>query len=279
MPIPPKSHLLANTLRLALGGAALLIAPLGMAQSQLVDNNNSAQSTVQDLSSTTNSSGKWTLGLGAVYMPSYEGSDEHKTRALPIISYKSGRLAAGIGGISYNFSPNNRFEFGPRLSLRGGRDESDADRLRGLGDIDIGVDLGLFARWHLAGWTLQADVKHGMGDAEGSKIGLGVDHTTSFGAADVLRVGAELDWTDSKYTQAYFGVDARQSARSGLASYSAGAGIKSYGANAVWIHSFTPAVFSMVGLHYKRLAGDAADSPITEEKNMVGVSATVGYRF
>lgn len=223
---------------------------------------------------------QWTLGIGAAYVPRYEGSKEHRLTALPIIAYRNGRFAAGIAGLSYNLAPTGAFEFGPMLSYAKGRDESDAYRLRGLGDIKGGAEAGVFARWHISSWTLHANVRRGLGNGpKGSQLQLGVGHSTRLGSADRLQLGASLDWADSKYTQAYFGVTPTQSAASGLSTYPAAAGIKSYGVNAAWMHSFTPAWFSTVGVHAKRLAGDAANSPITEQRNVIGASAGIGYRF
>jgi MipA family protein len=223
---------------------------------------------------------RWTLGIGTAYVPRYEGSKEHHLTGLPIIAYRNGRFAAGVGGLSYNLSPASTFEFGPALSFSRGRDESDADRLRGLGDIKGGAELGAFARWHISSWSLHANLKRGVGNGpEGTQLQFGVGHSTRLGSADRLQLGASLDWADDKYTQAYFGVTPAQSAASGLSAYSAAAGIKSYGVNATWMHTFTPAWFSTVGVHGKRLAGDAANSPITEQRNVIGASAGIGYRF
>ena len=223
---------------------------------------------------------QWSLGIGAAYVPRYEGSNEHRMTGLPVIAYRNGRFAAGVGGLSYNLSSASTFEFGPTLSYAVGRDESDADRLRGLGDIKGGAELGAFARWHISSWSLHANLKRGVGNGpEGTQLQLGIGHSTRLGSADRLQLGASLDWADDKYTQAYFGVTPTQSAASGLSAYSAAAGIKSYGVNAVWTHTFTPAWFSTVGVHAKRLAGDAANSPITEQRNVIGASAGIGYRF
>jgi MipA family protein len=223
---------------------------------------------------------RWTLGIGAAYVPRYEGSKEHHLTGLPVIAYRNGRFAAGVGGLSYNLSPASTFEFGPAVSFSRGRNESDADRLRGLGDIKGGAEAGAFARWHIASWTLHANLKRGLGNGpKGTQLQFGIGHSTRLGSADRLQLGASLDWADDKYTQAYFGVTPAQSAASGLAAYSADAGIKSYGVNATWIHTFTPVWFSTVGVHAKRLAGDAANSPITGQRNVTGASAAVGYRF
>jgi hypothetical protein len=67
------------------------------------------------------------LGLAVARLPEYEGSDRFETRALPLISYRSGRFFAGtLSGVGYNLSNTPAVEFGPVLSYRFGRDESDS---------------------------------------------------------------------------------------------------------------------------------------------------------
>lgn len=102
-------------------------------------------------------------GLGVTHVPIYEDADAYKTRALPMINYRSGRFFAGaIGGVGYNASMMEGFEFGSVMSYRFGRKESDSDRLHGLGDIDEGVDVGAFARWNLHPFFLHATLKQGV---------------------------------------------------------------------------------------------------------------------
>lgn len=265
--------------QLTLGTATLLLLTHTASAADLIVSDNPAQRSAEGLQSATAPS-KWTLGIGAGYVPRYEGSNEHWVRALPILAYRNGRFAAGVGGLTYNLSSHSALEFGPLLSYGRGRREDDANHLRGLGNIDGSVDAGIFVRWRLSAWSVYANVKHGVGSGpEGIQAHLGVNHASRLGEADRLLIGASLDWADDKYTRAFFGVSAAQSAASGLPIYAAGAGLKNYGVNTTWVHSFTPAWFSTVGVYAKRLAGDAVDSPITQQRNLVGASAAIGYRF
>lgn len=227
------------------------------------------------------SASQLTLGLGAVYAPSYEGSDEHKTRALPLINYRSGRFFAGtLGGIGYNLSSRPEFEFGPLLSYRFGRDESDAVRLRGLGDIDPSADLGVFVRWNLRPAFLHATVKQGLGgQAKGAHVRFGAGYRMVLSPSDLLLLDASAEWADKRVMQAFFGVDPIQATRSGLPAYAAGAGIRRYGLGAMWTRGFTPQWFSSVGLGVYRLGQQAADSPITVDRQAMAVSAGISYRF
>ena len=223
----------------------------------------------------------FTLGLGVVHAPVYEGSDETQTRALPMLSYRNGRFFAGaLGGVGYNFSNSQHVQFGPVMSYRLGRDESDADRLRGLGDIDGGADVGGFVRWNLKPFSLHASVKQGVsGDVKGTQLRVGMGYGMALSQKDRLMFDASLDWADSELMQTYYGVNAVQSANSGLSAYSASSGVRRYGVGAIWMHSFTQQWFSSVSLGVYRLGSGAADSPITVKRNVGLVSAGLGYRF
>lgn len=224
---------------------------------------------------------RFTLGAAVAYAPRYEGSDEYKARGLPLINYRNGRFFAGtLSGIGYNFSPSPDWSFGPLLSYRPGRDQDDSDRLRGLGDVDGGADLGGFVRWNLRPFFLHATVKQGIGGGvRGATAKFGAGYAISLSPSDRLILDASIDWADEDVMQAYFGVTPIQSARSGLGVYKADAGVRRYGIGAMWTHSFTPQWFSTVGVAAWRLGDEAAASPITRDRNAGMLSAGVGYRF
>ena len=223
----------------------------------------------------------FTLGVGVVHAPEYEGSDRNKARGLPLINYRSGRLFVGtLGGIGYNVSNLPNLAFGPVLSYRFGRDESDSVRLQGLGDIDGGADLGGFVRWNLQPFSLHATLKHGLGgDASGTQLRLGAGYAMTLTKSDRLVFDTSMEWADTDVMQGHYGVTAQQSARSGLPQYSASSGLRRYGVGALWTHAFTPQWSSSVGLGVYRLAGDAVNSPITVKRNVGLVSLGLAYSF
>lgn len=64
---------------------------------------------------------EFSIGLGVACLPRYEGADERRLRALPLVNYRNGRFFAGaLNGIGYHFSPVRDLEFGP-VVCRGGR--------------------------------------------------------------------------------------------------------------------------------------------------------------
>jgi len=79
--------------------------------------------------------------------------------------------------------------------------------------------------------------------------------------------------------QAYFGVTPEQSARSGLARYDAGAGLKraDFSISATYMLDESWMVRGEAGVGV--LLGDAADSPVVLEKIQPSGMLLVGYRF
>lgn len=83
-----------------------------------------------------------------------------------------------------------------------------------------------------------------------------------------LKARAELSttWADKNYNEAFFGVTAAQSQRSGLRRHQPEGGFKDAGLSLDLDYSLTDhwGINGRVG--YKRLLGDAADSPLVENK-------------
>lgn len=226
---------------------------------------------------------RYSLAVGAAVarVPTYEGSDRFDTRALPLIAYRSGRFFAGtLSGVGYNLSNLPNLEFGPVLTYRFGRDESDDARLRGLGDIDAGADAGAYVRWNAQPLSLSATLEQGVGgNVTGTTVRLNAAYALTIARSNSLRFDASIDWADAEVMQGFFGISAPQAARSGLPIYTASSGIRRYGVSAVWAHSITPQWVSTVRLGVYRLGSEAASSPLTFRRNMGLVSAGLSYRF
>lgn len=221
------------------------------------------------------------VGLGAGLAPAFEGSSDYDLIPMPQleISWRNW-VSIGTRGLSVNVLRNKHVRFGGRLSYNRGRDQDDSAALRGLGDIDPTAEAGIFASLHFNDFTLKADFLHDIADSHGGMTGnLSLAYAVSFGRKFRLSAGPRLGWANSPYTQTYFGVSAAQSARSGLARYDAGSGLKDYGLNATLSYSLNDN-WSVVGLvSYKRLANAAADSPIVESPNQVFSGLLLSYRF
>ncbi len=229
------------------------------------------------------------IGLGVGVRPAYEGANDRKTRLMPNINLAYGDkffltdMTAGASLLKYKTAQDVSISAGPLLALRRGRDEGDDAALAGLGDIDRSLDAGGFVRLRKGGWQARADVRRDVTNGDG---GTTVNLSGGYGMslAQGLRLSASLDatWASTAYMNTFYGIDATQSANSGIARYAAGSGFKSVGASLMADRAISREWAGFASLRYKRLVGDAADSPIVADLGSPNqVTATVGikYRF
>jgi len=231
--------------------------------------------------------------VGAAFVPDYEGSQDYT--AAPVAAAKveyDGYYVETRGlGLRANLSPNRAFEIGPAISFNGGRDDDvDNARVARMREIDSTIEAGMFLKVPLRGLVSETDelafnfdFLTDTGDShEGYKIGFGPSY--GFAATERLRLGASLSATyaSDDYTQTFFGVDADNAARSGLARYDAEGGIKDVGIGVNAMYSLTRN-WGITGMaRYTQLVGDAADSPLVDQEGSAGqamVSLGVLYRF
>ncbi|GAA4425663.1 MipA/OmpV family protein [Acidovorax lacteus] len=224
-----------------------------------------------------------TIGLAVVAGREYAGSDERRTRLLPAIDYRwaNGWFAGTTNGIGYNFSRDPALQYGLRLTADFGRDEDRSRVLRGLGDVEARPELGAFFNLLPSRNTfVTTSLRYGSGNGrDGLLFDVGAGMAWQPAPAWRLGAGVAATWANAAYQQSYFGVDAAQAARSGLARTSMGSGVRDVRASVSATYSFHPKAAVTAALSYSRLQGDAARSPIVREAGSLGGVVAVSYRF
>jgi outer membrane scaffolding protein for murein synthesis (MipA/OmpV family) len=222
---------------------------------------------------------KVTVGVGAIYMPEYEGSDEFEVQPYPLISADFGeRVHLNTEGLTVDLFERNGFRVGLKGGVEMGRKEDDSDYLRGLGDIDIGGVIGGIVSYETGPFEVYATLDKTIGGSEGL--------TGTFGAKAshryerfIFSADVSGTWADDNHMESYFGVTSAQSARSGLPEYEAKAGIKRVDVRGSITYMMTESwmVTGAAGTGF--LLGDAKDSPIAKNDIQPFTMLAVGYRF
>lgn len=244
-----------------------------------------AQDYEQDMSETW----KFSLGVGAVNQAKYPGSSQGKTTVFPVFSANYGRyyigalpvtgIPAGVG-LSFYRDRNWNMGAGVGYDFAKPRKESDSPTLRGMGNIDRTALGTLFVsysqNWLRVSGAVLADLG---GNDQGLRVLLDLQGRYRVSDRLSLSAGPTVVWANSKYTQTFFGVNAGQSANSGLSQYNASSGINSvaFALNASYL--VTPQWRVSARLSRNQLRGDAAHSPITEKKNRNTFGLFANYRF
>jgi outer membrane scaffolding protein for murein synthesis (MipA/OmpV family) len=225
-----------------------------------------------------------TLGVGAGWVPDYEGADEYKT--IPA-AFVRGRISGfnfftrgtylyvdvirGGGGTDLNF--------GPILGWRGNRSgdvkDSAVDKLP---ELDSAIELGGFAGITWNGLTnpydslsVRLDVVTDVSGAHKSTV---ISPTIDFGTplSRTFYVGASagLDWAGGGYADYYYSITPAEGVVAGLSSHDADGGLKDWRLGLIANHSITGnllggfSVFGAAG--YTHLVGDFADSPVVDDR-------------
>lgn len=210
------------------------------------------------------------IGLGPVVAPAYEGSDDYKVKAAPLISFRykdlvrvdNNRIRVNVFGSDSLFGSEN-FKAGPLLRLDSGRDESDSPDLAGLGDVGTGLELGVFASYTAgparARIRVQQDVISGHSGMQiVGDLGVAIYRSSKLAVSGTL----SSTWADSSYMDSFFSINAAQALASGLPAFTATSGLKDVGLAVGANYQVSNQWALVANAGFSKLLGDAKDSPI-----------------
>lgn len=227
------------------------------------------------------------VGIGAGVVPDYEGSDDFEVLPFPIlrIGWGGGRYAELIGGTAkVNLLRSETWDVGPMLNFRRGRDDDVEDpSIKLMTEIDDAVELGAFVTWKRNGWNISASALQDVSDEhEGFLFELSGGY--SYPVLEQITLSGTLSTTfaTDDYMETYFGVNASDSAASGLPMHSADTGIKDVGVTIVGMYRITPNWGLLGSFGYSRLLSDAKDSPVVDiagDANQFLFAAGFTYSF
>ena len=228
----------------------------------------------------------WALSIGVIagVTPDYEGSDDYDFGFGPNLAGSWRDILFFKGKtIGVNLIRKKNLKAGPILSWTGGRDEDDNDKLEGLGDVDSSIEAGGFVSYRKKPLRFKMEARHDINSGhEGGLVELSAGTTLPFNKPRVF-VALGTTWASDDYMESFFGVDSNQSADSGLKKYNAESGIKDINLSVSAGYSITNRWRLGGKVEYKRLVGDAADSPIVEDENQflagIGISYHMGSKI
>ncbi|MBL8348401.1 MAG: MipA/OmpV family protein [Rubrivivax sp.] len=239
----------------------------------------------------------WDAALGFVtsYAPEYAGSSRWRLGVRPGGWVRWGRVSIASrsafvsrsaepvsgGGLRFDLSPNERLRIGLGLRHDSGRQESDSNDLRGLGDVRATVRVRIGASYPLeSGWRLGSAVSiDALGRGGGTVGDVNIGRGFPLGPSTSGSVGATLSFGNRRHMRAFYGVSQEQSARSGYEVYEPDEGARDISVSAGLRHALSRQWFAFGGISAARLVGPAAASPFVREPTSWAISAGLAYRF
>ncbi|MFM0715437.1 MipA/OmpV family protein [Paraburkholderia strydomiana] len=278
--------------KLLAGSALSLCAVTAMADDALSLSESAfalAAPEVQAGPSGTPSPWRFSVGAGVVNMPKFPGASGTKWEGVPVVSASYDRFfiganpdAASFLSLGAYFYRDSNWRVGAAITYDfiEPRNESDDSRLHGLGDIKRTTHAELFGVYTYQFVTARASVLTDIGGNDrGTVVTFDVLGKYEPMPGLTLSAGPGLTWASSDYNETYFGVNAEQSARSGLPGFSASSGLNQL--------RFSVGGVYRIGRHWNVganaafawLRGDATDSPITEKTSQISYGLFCTYLF
>lgn len=223
---------------------------------------------------------EFNLGIGLTDRPAYLGSDDRKSRAVPMFTARwSNGLYAGTTGIGFQFPSQGAFTGGLGIGFDMGRKAEDSPDLLGMGDIKSRATMNAFANYRLQqSLSLVSKLSYGSGnDKSGAQLDLGLRSVIPLGGSHRLFGGAGLSFVNSSAMRSQFGVTADQSITSGYATYTPGGGLRDLHFNLGYSYSINPETALQLSLGVRSLRGDAKDSPLV--RSGTGTSVNIGLVY
>lgn len=223
-----------------------------------------------------------TLGGGLAVLPAYEGSNQMRLSPAPDVDIRYKDLAyASMGeGIGYNVLRGTNYRAGVGLTYDVGREHSAATRLEGTKNIDPAPVVKGFVQYMFVPVVLSVDVKQALTSYQGLTADFSAYMPVVGNEKVQIFVGPELTVADSRYMQAYFGINPQNTdAQSHFRNYSAGGGLKNARLGASGMYHFNDHWFVDLTLGGERLLGSAAGSPIVQDKWGWSAAGTLNYTF
>lgn len=247
-----------------------------------------------------------TIGVGAGYLPDYDGSNDYRFVPVP--------AAIGtIGGISFSVTGNRAsvdllpakagqtwdVQLGPVAVvnfMRSNRQGIDDPRVKRLGERDTAIEVGGYFGIGKTGvitspydkLSLSVSYRHDVSKVHRSGIWQPtINYFTPLSRKSAIGLFASAERVETKFVQTYYTVSPAASQASGLPTYTTGrGGWKNWNLGAVGTVSLTGDLlhgFKLVaGGTYRRLLNDVADSPLVSvagsRDQWAGVVG-IGYTF
>lgn len=249
--------------------------------------------------------GDWvTVGVGAGYGPSYEGSDDYVLFPAPIIQGSVSGFDFGARGPGLyvdliadgNSSSNVKFLLGPLVQFRMNRNNNIKDPVvRLLGKEDVAIEVGATAGVSFSKvinpfdtLTISSDIQWDVAGAhKGRLISPSISYSTPLSTAIFTSLSLSATHVDGNYADTYFSIDQAGSTASGLPQFDADGGWKNYGASLLGgvdlsgdVRDGGWGVFALA--NYSRLTGDAKRSPVTSlrgDADQWFVAGGISYTF
>ena len=231
------------------------------------------------------------VGLGVATVPTYEGSPNRRTLAVPdlTLSYRSrdwGTVEFGQRGLFWNAVEAGRFRFALVAQFDLGRKDKDPSalnptpgdkRLAGMGNVQASTEAGVGIGYG----PLMVVARQSLSErgAKGAQVDMTVEMPWSLSDRLNVRLALGATWADRDYMQTYFGVTADQARATSFSVYTPKSGCRKVEASVGAEYALASTWKLQANVGFSRLGDDAAASPLVGRRNGASAALAMAYAF
>lgn len=222
------------------------------------------------------------VGGGPAVLPDYIGSNHYMVEPAPAIDirYKDLAFLTTDEGAGVNLLHGHNYRAGVEIGYDTGRSQHVEQALNGTGSIPPAPVVRAFGEFFILPFVAKADVQRAIGGSDGTWADFGVYAPVVGSRKMVVFVGPSVTLADDRYMQRYFGTGTTQAIpNSRFPAFKAQGGLANANFGVTAIYHLSKYWLINGDVTYERLLGSAAESPIVETKDQVGVSLQIGYEF
>jgi outer membrane scaffolding protein for murein synthesis (MipA/OmpV family) len=229
------------------------------------------------------------LGPGLRSRPAYDGSASQRVEIVPVVRYLGlpwfVRSTQGVleGGLRTELT--TELHGGVQLAYEPGRSRGEAGflSLHQVPDIDRGVSLGAQLEWdhHFGRMPVTAltrwrqHVERDRGAQVDVRLSAGVLHLGALSGG----VFTQATWATARSTDSMYGMSSQQAVLSSLPAYAAGSGWLAASVGLLGSVDLDPRWVIVGSLEARRLQGNAAGSPLVQQRSSHFASLGLAYRY
>lgn len=227
------------------------------------------------------------IGVIASTAPKYSGSDEQTTGFAPYLRADYGNFFLDtLRGVGYGWEADNGFYFENSLSYNPGRSDKNSSwgegskKLKGMGKIKSSLDTNILVGWEVTNWlAIEGEAVLPLTESNGSQYSASAILTPYKSEVDEVNLTATALFADARYLNTYYGVNQKQSSRTGHSQFNTSGGY--YGSNfgASWTHFFNENWSGGLTYDYVLLDNRVSDSPIVRKRGGSMASVAIAYTF
>ncbi|ELY2908611.1 MipA/OmpV family protein [Cronobacter dublinensis] len=228
-----------------------------------------------------------TLGVGGQYAPRYSGANHQTLTVAPVVQARHGAFFFDTEkGLGYDLQSDSGVYFEHALGVSLGRADKNSDwreganSLKGMGTIKTALNTSLALGWSVTPWlVVEGKATLPLTDSQGVQYQTSLTLLPFQDTTDTVAFQSAALFGDSRYMNTFYGVSARQSARTGYGRYDTQGGFYGVSNNLSWSHQFGEQWGTTLSAGYTWLGDKAADSPIVRQRNQTTAAVAVTYTF